>query len=95
MTTVHYIAKVKGGRLLELPEEAQALGLQPGEEVSVSVNRNNRETNTTFPPNEKGLAAMREIAERQKNQPSTEGSDVVKLIREARTGAMYGYDLTE
>jgi hypothetical protein len=92
MAAVHYTAKVKESRLLELPAEAQELGLQPGEEVRVSVERNGVEASTTFPPNERGLAAMREIAERQKDRPYVEGSDVVKLVREARAGAMYGYD---
>ena len=40
MATTYYRAKVKENRLLELPEEAQELGLQPGEEVVVSVSRN-------------------------------------------------------
>lgn len=95
MATVHYTAKVKEGRLLELPEEAQELGLQPGEEVEVSVERTGVETSATFPPNEKGLAAMREIAERQKGARSTDGSNSLKLLHEARAGAMYGYEPTE
>lgn len=40
MATVHYTAKAKDSRTLELPEEAEALGLQPGDEVHVFVNRN-------------------------------------------------------
>jgi anaerobic selenocysteine-containing dehydrogenase len=95
MAIVYYTAKVKESRLLELPEEAQELGLQPGDEVTVRVDRNGVEANATFPPNERGLAAMREIAERQKHRPSIAGSDVVKLVRQARAGAMYGYDATE
>jgi hypothetical protein len=31
MAIVHYTARVKESRLLELPEEAQELGLKPGE----------------------------------------------------------------
>src|SRR5690348_2465865 len=61
MATVHYMAKVKDSRLLELPEEAQELGLKPGEEVSVSVDRFEV---AAIKPNEKALAALREIAER-------------------------------
>ena len=61
----------------------------------MSVDRNDLEVGNTFPPNEKGLAAMREIAERQKNRPYVEGSDVVKLVRQVRTGAMVGDDITE
>ena len=95
MATVHYTAKVKDSRLLELPEEAQELGLKPGEEVTVSVERNGGKETATFPPNAGMLAALREIAERQKDRPFTDGSDTMKLLREARGGAMYGYDPTE
>ena len=46
-----------------------------------------------FPPNEAGLAIMRKMAEGQKGQRvTTDGSDTKALIREARGGAMYGYD---
>ncbi len=55
MAIVHYTAKVKESRLLELPEEVQELGLQPGEEITISVERNGIEASATFPPNEKGL----------------------------------------
>lgn len=44
MATVHYTAKVKDSRLLELPEEAQELHLQPGDEVHVFL-----ESNSTAP----------------------------------------------
>jgi hypothetical protein len=37
MATISYIAKVQDKRLLELPEEANLLGLEPGDEVEVSV----------------------------------------------------------
>jgi hypothetical protein len=40
MATVHFTAKVKDTRTLELPAEAQALGLKPGEEVHVFLNQN-------------------------------------------------------
>ncbi|MCW3095823.1 MAG: hypothetical protein JWL77_1441 [Chthonomonadaceae bacterium] len=40
MAIVHYTARAKDSRTLELPEEAQALGLQTGDEVHVFVNRN-------------------------------------------------------
>ncbi len=86
MAIAHFVATVKEERLLELPKEADALHLQPGEEVSIMLDRNSKEQ--TVKPNEKGLAAMREIAERQKNRPYAEGSDVVKLVRDARAGAM-------
>ena len=46
-------------------------------------------------PNEKALAALRQIAENQKDRPYSAGSDTQRLIREARAGAMYGYEPTE
>ena len=46
-------------------------------------------------PNEKALAALRQIAENQKDRPYSDGSDTQRFIREARAGAMYGYDPTE
>lgn len=95
MAAIHYTAKVKESRLLELPEEAQELGLKPGEEVTISVERNGVKETATVPPNEGMLAALREIAERQKNRPFTEGTDTMKLLREARGGAMYGNDPAE
>jgi hypothetical protein len=46
-------------------------------------------------PNEGMLAALRGIAERQQGRRKTDGSDTLRLIREARAGAMYGYDPAE
>jgi Flp pilus assembly protein CpaB len=92
MAGLHYTAIVKGERLLELPEEAEALRLQPGEEVSITLDRNGEER--TVLPNERMLAVMRRIAERQKGRPYTDGTDTLRLLREARAGAMYGDDLT-
>lgn len=46
-------------------------------------------------PNEKVLAALRTIAEHQKDRPFTDGTDSLRLLREARAGAMYGYEPTE
>ena len=37
MTTIHYVARVKDSRLLELPEAAEELDLQPGEELEVTI----------------------------------------------------------
>lgn len=37
MTLVHYTAEVKSGLLLELPTEAQALHLKPGDMVEVQL----------------------------------------------------------
>ena len=37
MTSVLYIAEVKGGLLLELPTEAEELHLKPGDKVTVKL----------------------------------------------------------
>ncbi|HZT41065.1 MAG TPA: hypothetical protein VFA07_02690 [Chthonomonadaceae bacterium] len=95
MATVHYTAKVKDSRLLELPEEAQELGLKPGEEVTVTVEHNGIQAAGTNPPNEKMLAALAEIAELNKGRPFSDDSDTQRLLREARAGAMYDRDPTE
>lgn len=63
MATVHYTAKVKDSRLLELPEEAQELQLQPGDEVHVFL-----ESNAAAPaqalPNEEEQERFRALSEK-------------------------------
>ncbi len=46
-------------------------------------------------PNAKAAAALCQIAENQKDRPYSDGSDTQRLLREARAGAMYGYDPSE
>jgi hypothetical protein len=46
-------------------------------------------------PNEAMLEALRKIKERSKDMPFTSGEDTQQLLREARAGAMYGYDPIE
>lgn len=46
-------------------------------------------------PNEKALAAIRKVAERQKNMRETGGESSVDIIRRGRAGEMYGYDSDE
>jgi len=41
-------------------------------------------------PNEGMLEALRKIKERHKNMPESSGKDTLKLIREARSGRMFG-----
>ncbi|HZP80683.1 MAG TPA: hypothetical protein VFB21_03515 [Chthonomonadaceae bacterium] len=94
MAVIQFRAKVREGGLLELPEQAQALGLIPGEEVTVSVERNSSQA-PAFPPNEKGLAIMRQIAELQKDMPYSDNTNTLKLLHEARAGAMYDRDPIE
>ncbi|HZT42104.1 MAG TPA: hypothetical protein VFA07_07935, partial [Chthonomonadaceae bacterium] len=68
---------------------------QKGPNWVVKIKRNGVEATTTFPPNEKGLAAMREIAERQKELRHTDDTNSLELLHKARAGAMYGYGPTE
>lgn len=44
------------------------------------------------PPNQRMLDILDEIAERQKDRPYTSPAETDRLIREARSGAMYGLD---
>lgn len=46
-------------------------------------------------PNERALAALREIAERQKGQRHTSGENTQAMLRQARAGGMYGLEPTE
>lgn len=42
-----------------------------------------------FPPNEKALAALRQIARMQEGKRETDGSQTERFIREGRAGGMY------
>ena len=46
-------------------------------------------------PNEGMLEALRKVRERNKNMPESSGKDTLKLIREARSGGMFGDDSDE
>ncbi len=46
-------------------------------------------------PNEGMLEALRKIRERHKNMPESSGEDTLKMIREARSGGMFGDDSGE
>jgi hypothetical protein len=46
-------------------------------------------------PNIEMLAALRDIEEWHKDRPFTDGSRSQQLIREARGGAMFGYEHAE
>lgn len=41
------------------------------------------------------LAVLQRLEERQANRPFTEAGDTVAMLREARAGAMWGYEPTE
>jgi hypothetical protein len=44
---------------------------------------------------EEKLAALQRLEERQATRPFTEAGDIVATLREARAGAMWGYEPTE
>ena len=46
-------------------------------------------------PNEAMLAVMRQVAEAQKGMRFTSGEDTQRLLREARSGRMYGDESDE
>jgi hypothetical protein len=46
-------------------------------------------------PNPEILAALQRIAERQSRRPFTKSRDSVTMLREARKGAIWGYEPTE
>lgn len=94
MATVHYTAVVKEGRLLELPDEADALELKPGDQVEIILNQNGVEE-SALTASERGLEIMRLLAERHKVRRVTDNSNTAKLLREARGGAAYGYEPTD
>ena len=71
MATLHYMATAKDSRLLELPEEAQELGIEPGDIVSISVKQ--PEKPDTVASNEKAPAVLREIVRRQEGRRHTDG----------------------
>ena len=95
MAVVQYTAKVKSGRLLELPESARELGLEPGEEIKVIFDRSNKSERSIFPANKGMLGALLAISELNSGRPFTDASSTPSLINEARSGAMYGYEPKE
>jgi len=49
----------------------------------------------TFPPNEQALAMIRDLVKLQEGMKETDGSQTERLLREARSGGMYGIEPTE
>jgi hypothetical protein len=47
---------------------------------------------TPIPPNERGLAILRQIAQHQQGRVSSSGEQTNRFIREGREGAMYADD---
>ena len=48
------------------------------------------EDESSSKPNYKMLEALRKVSERSKNMPVSSDVDTLKLIREARSGGMFG-----
>ena len=90
MTVVHYKATVRSDRLLELPPEAQRFMI-PGQEIDIEF----KDVPATPKPNEEMLGFLNLIESQHKDRPYTDGSDTLRLLKEARGGAMYGCEPTE
>jgi hypothetical protein len=58
--------------------------------VTNSTNANPNE-NQDPPKNENALAILNEVRERQKDRRETDPSRTLNIIREARSGGMYGH----
>ncbi len=46
-------------------------------------------------PNEAMLLALRKVAERSKSMPFSSGEGSLEILREARSGKMFGYESSE
>jgi predicted transcriptional regulator len=90
----------------EVQRKLEALATQNGQNINIIANtlfqeaverldRNGSEDAPVFPPNEKMLAILSKIEESHKDRPFSDGSETDWLLREARAGAMFGYDPTE
>ncbi len=66
MTFIRYTAIVKSGRMLELPEEAEALNLKPGQAIEIQLEERANDTalHRVFKTPQERIAAMDAIAER-------------------------------
>jgi hypothetical protein len=70
---------------------AQLLGIKNGTDEALALAGEHEEPT----PNSALLDALQRIGVRQANRPYTKSSDTVAMIREARSGGMWGYDSTE
>lgn len=73
----------------------QLLGVKD-QQSAVSASREpDEEALPTIEANDAKLAALQRIAERQAKRPFTKSADTVGMLREARAGAMWGYEPAE
>lgn len=94
MALVHYVAKVREERLLELPEEARELHLEPGQEIPIQIDQGPLPQSPRT-PNQAGLETLRRIAELKRGMPESDPAQTDRILREGRAGATYGYSPTE
>ena len=87
----HCTATVNDDRALELPRDARHL-VHPGQVIEIDLPEGN--LGISMQPNYGMLASLDEIARRQEGRRHTDGSQTDAIIREGRSGAMYGYDPT-
>ena len=95
MAILYYTAKAKDGRTLELPEEAQALGLRQGDEVKIAIDRSVNGVQSYANSTDEALAIIRQITEHHRGHRITDDKSTQRLLEEARGGAAYGYEPTE
>jgi hypothetical protein len=84
----------------DVQRKLEALATEHGQDIEIVANnlfrqavergdQNIVEDVAVFPPNEKALAALRQIARMQEGMRHTDGSQTERLIREGRAGGMY------
>ena len=82
--------QVLEGTWEEIAKHAKSL---VGKKVRVTVLED--EPTAKAKPNEGMLEALRKIKERHKNMPESSGKDTLEMIREARSGRMFGDESDE
>jgi bifunctional DNA-binding transcriptional regulator/antitoxin component of YhaV-PrlF toxin-antitoxin module len=94
MATLQFRATVEPNGRLVLPQEAQtALGLKPGDEITVIFERTeNVVDQKTSSRNEGMLRVLRDIEQRQVGRQSVSGEETQRVLRKARAGGMYGLE---
>lgn len=81
-------AQVLEGTWEEITKHAESL---VGKKLRVTI----LDDEPTVKPNEKALAVIQKVAERQKNMRETGGESSVDIIRRGRAGEMFGYESDE
>ena len=89
----------------DVQRKLETLAIQNGQNIEIVANNlfqqavesveQNGVKEAAFPPNEKALAALRQIAQMQEGMRHTDGSQTERLIREGRAGGMYSDDATK